>query len=429
LDKLDKYLVISEKNQIPETMQAIVLEGVGEKYLKLKNVKVPECSDNQILGRVDAVNACASDNKLIEQGGEHPLMHGWEVSKYPIIIGHEGVITVVKVGNKLKEQYSLGQKFAIQPAIPCGPLSHIERYKKKARRIDKIAVGYTLPGLFAEYVLIPEEVIMTGCLLPFPNENISYFGGALAEPISDVISAHENIVHVLKDSPTSNRRVEIGVKKEGFTLIIGAGPMGLMHLEIALNSQPSKIIVSELLSHRKKRAEKLFQEKAKNLGISIIFTDPERLESVIKMETDNRGVDDAIIALGIAKVQEESLKYLARGGVATFFGGTPYKDRIIKIDTHRIHYDGVKAVGSSGSDPSDVARALEMIALGKVDPGNYVVRCGGLDAAISLIKSVRRKEIDGKGVIYPHTRSTIFNIEDWNLKKELDFLEDKLNTI
>jgi threonine dehydrogenase-like Zn-dependent dehydrogenase len=429
LDKLAKYLLVSEKDHIPETMQAVTLEGVGEKNLKLKSVKVPECNDHQILGRVDAVNACASDNKLIEQGEEHPLMYGWEVSKYPIIIGHEGVITIVKVGDKLKGQYSLGQQFAIQPAIPSGPFSYRERYKKKGRKIEKIAVGYTLPGLFAEYVLIPEEVIMTGCLLPFPHNRISYFGGALAEPISDVISAHENILHILKDSPTSNRRVEIGVKKGGVTLIIGAGPMGLMNLEIALNSKPTKIIVSELLSHRKKRAEKLFREKARKLGISIIFTDPNRLESVIEKQTDNKGVDDAIIALGIAKVQEESFKYLARGGVAIFFGGTPYKERMIKIDTHRIHYDGVKAVGSSGSDPSDVARALEMIALGTVDPGNYVVRCGGLDAAISLIKSVRRKELDGKGVIYPHTRSKIVNIEGWNLKKELNFIEDKMNII
>jgi len=83
-------------------------------------------------------------------------------------------------------------------------------------------------------------------------------------------------------------------------------------------------------------------------------------------------------------------------------------------------------VGSSGSDPSDAARALEMIAEGSIDPGNYVVKCGGLDAAVSLIRAVRNREIDGKGVIYPHTRSALFDVEEWNLEKEKRFLEEKL---
>jgi len=426
--KIEDYAKIDENYEVPSTMRALVLSGCGEENLKIEKVDVPECGEQELLARVDAAIACASDIKLIDQGSEHPLMYGWDVSKYPIIIGHEGAVTIVKVGRKLKGKYHVGEKFAVQPAVPCGPRRFKERYRNNAVGVNKIAVGYTLPGLFAEYVLITPEIIETGCLLPFPKNDIPYFAGALAEPLSDVIAAQERMVHIIKDSPTSPRRAEIGPKKGGVTLIIGAGPMGLMHIETAMSYKPREIIVSELIERRRERARRLFQEKAKKLGIRFIVTDPKNLEQVIKEETGGRGVDDVIVALGIAKIQEESLKYLAPGGVANFFGGTKFDERFIKVDTHRIHYDGITAVGSSGSDPSDIAKVLDMIAEGLIDPGNYIVKCGGMDSALSLIKSVRRREIDGKGVIYPHTESELFDTEKWSLKKEIEFLESHLVT-
>jgi len=99
---------------------------------------------------------------------------------------------------------------------------------------------------------------------------------------------------------------------------------------------------------------------------------------------------------------------------------------MIKVDTHRIHYDGITAVGSSGSDPSDVATAVRMIAEGKIDPGNFVVKCGGMDTVLSLIDAVRNRKINGKGIIYPHARALLTDVKDWNLKMERAFLEKYL---
>ncbi len=132
MSKIEKYLNISDDYYVPNTMQAIVLSGVGEENLRLMTVETPEFCDNEILARVDAVSACTSDNKLIDQGSEHPLMHGWDPSKYPVIIGHEGTITVVKVGKNLKEKYRVGQKFVVQPAVPSGPHRYRERYRNNA---------------------------------------------------------------------------------------------------------------------------------------------------------------------------------------------------------------------------------------------------------------------------------------------------------
>jgi threonine dehydrogenase-like Zn-dependent dehydrogenase len=421
-----KYCGIGEHFTVPHTMLALILSGIGEEHLKLERVKVPKCGNHQLLARVDAVIACSSDIKLIDQGSEHPLMYGWDISKYPIIIGHEGAVTIVKVGKKLKDQYRVGETFAVQPAIPTGPCSQLKRYRNNGLGISKIGVGYTLPGLFAEYVLFSEEVIDKHCLQSFHSDNVPYFGAALSEPISAVIAAQERIIHIIKRNPSSSRSAIIGPKEGGITLILGAGPMGMMHIEVAMSYHPRILIVSEIIDERRKRAADLFKEKAKNLGIRMIFTDPSNLQRNVKRETKGKGVDDVIVALGFAKVQEESLNFLAFGGVANFFGGTKFKDRMIRVDTHRIHYDSITMVGSSGSDPSDVARALKMIADGLINPGNYVVRCGGMDAATSLIRSVRQKEIDGKGVIYPHTRSPLFRVNGWNLERERVYLNNNL---
>ncbi len=429
MSNIAEHKKISEALCVPKTMQAVTLSGVGEDNLRLATLTVPECEDNQLLCRVDAVMACASDNKLIDQGPAHPLMYGWDVSKYPTIIGHEGAVTIVEVGGNLKQKYRVGQRFSIQPAVPTEPRYYKERYRNEAHGIKKIAVGYTLPGLFAEYVLIPQEVIETGCMLPFPAGNIPYFGGAIAEPLSDVVAAQERIVHVLKDSPTASRRAKIGPRKNGVTLIVGAGPMGFMNIEVAMSFKPGKIIISELLENRRKKAKQIFERKANHLGIQIMFTDPSSLEAIIMKETDGKGVDDAIVALGIAKIQEESIRYLSTGGVSVFFGGTPFNDRMIRLDTHRVHYDGITVVGSSGSDPSDIERVLEMISGGMIDPGNYVAKCGGLDAAIPLIRAVRNKEIEGKGVIYPHVRRPLFDVSGWSMQKERDFLKENLAKI
>ncbi len=423
MTKTEKYSRVEEPYPLPGTMEALLLSGVGMENLRLERVPVPDCGPGQLLARVDAAVACASDNKLIDQGADHPLMYGWDVCKYPVIIGHEGAVTAVKVGKHLQPRYQVGQRFAVQPAIPSGPYHHRERYRNNAEGISKVAMGYTLPGLFAEYVLITEEVLGGGCLLPLPEEKIPYFGAALAEPLSCVIAAQQRTVHILKESPSAPRCARLGLKKGGRVLIMGAGPMGLMHIEVAMSYHPELIVVSEPLVNRLGRARYLFEDKAGKLGIALICTSPEKLKQIVATQTKGMGFDDIIVAVGNARVQEKSFEYLAKGGVTNLFGGTRADESSIQVDTRRIHYDGISVVGSSGSDSSDVAQVLEMMAAGAIDPGNYIVKCGGLDSAVALIQALRERKIDGKGVIYPHTRAPLTDIQGWNGEKEREFLE------
>lgn len=412
--------------RVPPVMWALRLHGAGLEHLRLEQVPTPRPGPGQLLGRVEAAIACASDSKIIDQGGAHPLMYGWDLSRWPVPIGHEGCLTVVQAGHSLGKEYAPGRRFAVQPAIPSGPRHHREQYLRQGERIEKVAIGYTLDGLFAEYVLITEEVIETGCLLPLPDPELSHFAAALAEPLSCVVSAQEHTVHVLKDSPTAPRRAHLGLRPGGVVVVMGAGPMGRMHVELALHYRPAAVIVSEPLEARRVRAVADLEGKARRLGIRLRDTHPDQLPEVVARESGGRGADDVIVAAGLPRLMEQSLDLLAPGGVTNFFGGAREGEHMIAVDARRIHYQSISAVGSSGGDPSDIARALALLADGTIEPGGYIAAVGGIDAARDLVRAVREQRLEGKGVIYPQARAALAEVRSWGAAQEQEFLKTHL---
>lgn len=65
-------------------------------------MSVPEPGPRQLLARVDAAGMCTSLLKLIDQGSGHSLLQGWDVERHPLILGDEGVVTIVRVGETMK---------------------------------------------------------------------------------------------------------------------------------------------------------------------------------------------------------------------------------------------------------------------------------------------------------------------------------------
>jgi len=424
MSKLDQFKHIKEP-VIPDEMDALMLSGKGFDHLNLQRVPVPQPGKNQFLARVDAVFACSSDSKIIDTAEDHSLMYGWNVERWPVSIGHEGCITAVKVGENLETQIPVGQSYAIQPAINTGPFHHRERYKNP-ESIHKTAIGYTLGGMFAEYILISEGVIQTQSLIPYDHDQIPYFAAAFTEPLSCVYSSQNQVSHIYKAGPLSPRQVELGLRRGGVTLILGGGPMGILHAEMAMMYKPQTLIISEPLLMRRQQAKQIIHPKAANRNIEFILTTPDELPQVLKNVTNGRGVDDCISSLGIAQIQEKSLDYLGKYGVAIFFGGAKVGESLITVDTRRIHYDSITMVGTSGGDPSDVHAVMQLLERREVSPELYVKRIGGLDVALDLVKSVKAQDFFGKGLIYPHVRHELTTVDSWSFEKENEFLEMQL---
>lgn len=412
---------------IPETMTAVICRGVGFENIQVARVPVPAVGDNQLLCRVDAAGVCTSILKLVAQGSKHTFLNGWDVEKFPVILGDEGSVTVVKVGKNLAGQYQPGQRFGIQPAVDVAPICHRERYANQAEGMKKCAVGYTLGGNLAEYLLIQEEVLQGKCLLPLPSDDLSYFAVSMAEPISCVYSAQERQYHIHKADPFAPRVPKLGLLPGGTAVVIGAGSMGRMHLEMAMRFRPKTLIISDLIQERMDIALRTVGEKAKRLGIRLVAVNGANLKEELMRLSNGNGADDIILAVGVQPVQQAALDLLGKGGVANLFGGLPKGKNMLQIDAIKVHYDEIKVVGSSGGEPSDLKATLDAIANRDIDPGNYVCGVGALRHAPEVLKMIEAAKVDGKVILYPHADVPDLRfVEHWDAAKEEQFLEANL---
>jgi L-iditol 2-dehydrogenase len=409
-------------------MQALVMSGTDWNCLAVKEVPVPRPNENQLLARVDAAGVCSSLLKIMAQGAEHKHFNGWDPKKYPVILGDEGALTVVEVGENVQGQFNVGDRCSLQPAVHHGPINHLERYNNNAEGMDFTAVGYTLGGCLAQYILIQEEVLEGRSLVPLPDANIPYFAASLAEPISCVVCGHESHLHIHQESPDAPRQPVLGIKQGGICVIVGAGPMGRVHAELVLRFKPAHVIVNDLVDARLQWMLDVIKPRANAHGIEFHVAVGDKLHEVLMSVSNGRGADDVIVAVGSRPVQQASIELAARSGVVNLFGGLKRGDHIIYLDTLMVHYDEVKVVGTSGGLPRDITTSLELMAAGEIIPGNHVGLVGSLDNAVEALQLIEAVETEGKTILYPHVCQTdLFESDGWTSEKEIGFLNESLN--
>jgi len=407
-------------------MRALVLDGVGFGHLSVRMVPTPRPGSDQMLARVDAAGICTSLIKLVDQGPDHKFIYGWDVARFPLILGDEGAVTIVEVGENLRVRYRPGERYVVQPAVDHPPINHRERYRGGGEGITKVAVGYTLQGHLAEYLLIPEEVIAAGCLLPVPRADFPSAHAAMSEPFSCVVSAQDHHMHLAQKNPMSPRQAVKGLKQGGITVVIGAGAMGRMHVDLALSCRPRAIAVADLVEPRLEVVRSLFGARAAASGICLHTVNPAAadLPAFLDDLTGRMGADDVIVAAGSRRAIETAQNLVARGGVLNLFGGLRKGDETIGLDTGIVHYKEINVTGSSGGSPWDVARTLDLMASGAVDAGVHIAKIGDLEHSIEFLRMIIAQEIDGKAVVYPHRRiDRILSVGSWSARDELEYLE------
>ena len=425
--KLQSYQNDAASVPLPKKMKAVVMSGKGFENVSVREVDVPEPGKNQILARVDAAGVCTSILKIIAQGAEHTYLNGWDPTKWPLILGDEGSLTLVKVGESLKDRFLEGKRYGVQPAVEVSPINHRERYNNNAEGMRKMGVGYTLGGQLAQYFLIQEEILEGKCLLPLPDDDLPYFGVSMGEPISCVVSAQTRHVHIFKDSPDSPRYAKLGILKGGTCIVVGVGSMGKIHVELAMRFAPKHLIVVDPIQKNLDWVNKVLGAKAADKNINLHALHPDTVKKELGRITGGKMADDIILAVGIRAVQNQALSWLGFGGVANLFGGLKRGDSILELDNIRVHYDEIKVVGSSGGDPHDYLETLSAIAEGEIDPGNYVAGVGSLENAVGVLRMIEKNEIQGKAILYPHIKpAPLTMVEHWSKEDEEHYLEEHL---
>lgn len=414
-----------EVGAIPTEMRATTLSGVGTDSLAVQSIPVPRPGPRQLLARVDAAGICTSVNKLVDQGSKHPLMHGWDPAEHPAVVGDEGVVTVVEVGVELRDEWNVGQRCAVQPAVDIAPINHLGRYDDDGQGVSKVAVGYSLPGLLAEYILITEEVLEAGCLIPLPDGGLPAGHAAIAEPISCIISSHAHHMHLSQPDRTKARTASTGLKPGGVTVVIGVGPMGRIHVDLAIAARPRVIIATARRDERLEWIHQTFGQRAAAAGVELVTvnTTTEDLAAVVKQISDGAGADDLIVTAADGALMEQVQHLLARYGVLDLFAGLKPGEEIIGIDERFVHYQEINITGSSGGGPWDVIETLRLMAAGEIDAAAHIGHVGDLDHAPELLGMARDGRVQGKAIVYPHRRSdAIRDVNRWSAEDEQHYL-------
>jgi len=415
---------VSRESAIPDEMRALVLDGAGCDHLAVRRVPVPRPGPKQVLARVDAAGICTSLLKVIDQGSQHGLLYGWPIEQFPVILGDEGAVTIVAVGGGLAEKYAVGRRYVVQPAVDHAPVNHPERYRDGGRGVAKVAVGYTLPGHLAEYVLLTEEAIEAGCLVPLPDATMPAAHAAISEPISCCVSAQEHHVHLEQDGPLAPRQAVKGLRRGGVTVVIGAGVMGRMHVDLALAAGPRAVVSADLVPERLRRLETLFADRGRERGVRLHAVHPGEtdLAAFVSELTDGRGADDVIVAVGARPAIESAQGLCGRGAVLNLFGGLKKGEDLVGLDAGVVHYKEINVTGSSGGSPWDIQRALELMRSGDVTTAAHITRIGDLEHAPELLTMIRDRTLDGKAVVYPHRRTdAILAVDAWAAEDERRF--------
>ncbi len=319
--KMEKY----QKNlTVPEKTWAWNFYGAGlEKFGrdgKPEQLAIPEPNADQLLVRIDSVGMCFSDVKIMKQGRDHPKLYNRDLENDPSRLGHEVTLTIIKVGEDLKDKYTPGQRLAVQPDI----------YQNG----KSTAYGYTIPGGLIQYHLIGPEVLETdegACLLPL-DEKMGYVAASLLEPWGCVVAAY-----------TQRRRLE--PKQGGIMWIVGTPGDTREYQFSKYLDAPAKFVVTDIPPS----VRALLQASGKEIVEEDKLPNDE-IAAFSKKLTGGAGFEDIVVlAPKSAEQVSEIARVIARRGTMNLVGQEPL-DGLAQADVGRLHYDYVAFVGTTGPD-------------------------------------------------------------------------------
>jgi len=343
----------------------------GQSDLRLEEFELPEIKDDEILARVVSDSICMSSYKAAIQGANHKRVPN-DIDKNPIIIGHEFCGDIVKVGSKWAHKFKEGSKFGIQPAM-------------NLKENPYIAPGYSYKhiGGDATYIIIPNEVMESDCLIPYEGE--SYFKASLAEPMSCIIAGYHENFHSVYENHTH----AMGIKEGGAVAILaGVGPMGLGAVDYGIHCdrKPSLMVVTDIDQARLDRAATLLtvEDAAKN-GVKLVYVNTSSIEDPVAYMKDlngGNGFDDVFVYAPVAALVEQGDALLGENGCLNFFAGPTKTDFSAKFNFYDVHYAFHRITGTSGGNIDDMREALKLAGAGKINPSIMVSHVGGLDSVI-----------------------------------------------
>jgi len=313
-------------------MNAAVYHGPND--IRYEQVPLPEIGPDEILLKVINAHICGTDLRILHGGHR----------KYPEgtvrIPGHEVAGVIEAVGENVTK-YSPGERVFVAPNMGEGDSRETISGNNNLDPNYK-AIGINLDGAFAEYMRIPAEAIRQGNVMKL-GEGEDPAIAALIEPLACVLRGQN----------------AVNVHSGDVVVVMGAGPIGMLHLLLAKARGAAAVVVSEPVEFRR--------QQALEFGADLVV-DPinEDLKAKVDAISDGRGADVVITAAPSKVAQESALKIAAVGGRINFFGGLPKDDPFIRFDSNTVHYKELTVTGTTACSTYDCLQAADLVRTGAI---------------------------------------------------------------
>jgi L-iditol 2-dehydrogenase len=301
----------------------------------MKDIPTPKPAFGEVLIRIKAALTCGTDLKAFVRG--HPMI------PMPGLFGHEFSGVVEEAGKGVK-RFRPGDEVMSVHTAPCRKCRYcaIGEYN-----LCENIMHTKILGAFAEYIVIPKHIVKQNLFHKPPQ--LAFEEAAFLEPLACV-------VHGMRG---------LNIKKGDSVLIIGAGPIGLLHLLLA-KLKGARVMITGLERDR--------LEMARRLGADDI-TLPSLLVENIETATSGLGFDYVFECTGQVEVWENAVDYVRPGGTVILFGGCK-QGTVVTYDTYRIHYNEITLKGIFHFTPADVKKSYKLLGDGLIDvrpliSGNY----------------------------------------------------------
>jgi L-iditol 2-dehydrogenase len=351
---------ITEK--IPSTMLAAVYHGVND--VRLETVPVPEIGEGEILLKVHTCGICGTDLKKIATGSHSA----------PRIFGHETSGVVAAVGPNVK-QLVTGDRVMVFHHIPCGRCYYC-RYKTFAQCETYKKVGCTAGfepsgGGFAEYVRVMDWIVHKGTVrIP---EGTSFEQACFVEPVNTCIKGIERLA--LQSGET--------------VLVIGQGPIGIILSALAKRAGAS-VITSDLHEQRLTMSKGFGLDNAINASRSDIV-------GQIRKQTEGRGADAAILAVGSNGLIGTAMDAVRPGGRVLLFAQTQHGEAV--FDPAAVCVDEKTMIGSYSASVDLQQESVEFVMGGEMKLERLISHRFPLARAVQALQLAANPQADSMKIV------------------------------
>jgi L-iditol 2-dehydrogenase len=345
-------------------VKAAVLNKIND--ISYQTAVEPRLRPGDLLLKVRAATICGTDIRILR---------GKKTSgvRYPSILGHEFAGEVMETGGH--KQFRKGQTVTVCPAFACGQCDSCRSGAQNLCR-KLVAMGYEIDGAFAEYVRIPASGVGTGNVFDLPADT-SFEHAALAEPLACVINGQEMA----------------GVKAGDVVVILGAGPIGILHVKLAKLAGAKRIIVSQTSEHRRQAAL---------AGGADVVINPKEEDMVerVKQLTGGLGADVAICAIGKPELANHAIHMVRPRGRVNLFAGFS-KGVQAELDVNAIHYGEITVTGAFGLTRAQFRRALDLIGSRQIEVESMLTHRFGLTDITEALTTAEQGSAIKVAIILP----------------------------